>query len=275
MARVTLFLLMLLALSTVDAKQHTFTVGVVPQYDTRELHEIWQPILHYLNEKSGHHFVLKGAPNIPAFEEALLAGEFDFAYTNPYLMLLANQKQGYQPLLRDVGRTLYGILVVTKDSLIKSPAELNGKRVAFPAPNALGASLLMQADLLDRFNSRVTPRFVKTHDSVYLNVLLQQTPAGGGVQKTFKHQPQKITDELRILYKTREVAPHPIAAHPRVDVQLQQQVVRWLLAWGETKEGSEAFNKIPINRLGKATMHDYQPLLDMGLERFYQGVEQP
>ena len=271
MLRFVILLSILLVFSSVHAEQKHFVVGVVPQFEPRELHNIWHPILTYLSEQSGHHFELRGMPSIPAFEKALLRGEFDFVYANPYHLLLANQQQGYQPLLRDVGRTLYGILVIPKDSPIQSPSELNGKSVAFPAPNALGASLMMQADLLDQFNSRVIPHFVKTHDSVYLNVILQHSVAGGGVQNVLNQQSQQIQNSLRILYKTREVAPHPIAAHPRVSAEDQLQFVDLMLRWGESHEGREVLSKIPMKEIGLASLVDYLPLSEMGLERFYQG----
>ena len=81
MVRLILFGLMLMVVMPAKAEQKHFTMGVVPQFEARELHEIWQPILHFLSDQTGHRFELKGAPNIPAFEKALLAGEFDLVYT--------------------------------------------------------------------------------------------------------------------------------------------------------------------------------------------------
>jgi phosphonate transport system substrate-binding protein len=60
---------------------------------------------------------------------------------NPYHAIRANKKHGYAPLVRDVGRSLFGIIVVKKDSPIETVSELDGEIVAFPAPNALGAAL--------------------------------------------------------------------------------------------------------------------------------------
>ena len=88
----------------------TYTVGVVPQYEARRLRHIWQPILNHLETETGEKLELMGSPTIPTFEAEFMDGEFDFAYMNPYHLVVAYRKVGYQPLVRDVGRNLFGVL---------------------------------------------------------------------------------------------------------------------------------------------------------------------
>ena len=92
--------------------QKTYTVGIVPQFEPRKLRAIWIPILKSIEKQTGLHLVIRGSPTIPEFEKELNAGMYDFAYMNPYHIMLANQNQGYIPLVRDTGRKLFGILVV-------------------------------------------------------------------------------------------------------------------------------------------------------------------
>ena len=77
----------------------TYRVGVVPQFDVRKIRKIWQPILNELQAETGYQFVLNGSPTIPKFEKEFNQGQFDFAYMNPYHMLIANKSQGYIPHL--------------------------------------------------------------------------------------------------------------------------------------------------------------------------------
>ena len=249
--------------------QTTYTVGVVPQFDTRTLHKIWRPILDQLEKDTGLKFVLRGAPTIPAFEQEFSDGKFDFAYMNPYHVGVANREQGYEPLIRDIGRTLYGVLVVKADSEIKDIKQLHEKRVAFPAPNALGASLLMRAELERKHNVKVKARYVKTHSSSYLNVVLGKAEAAGGVQKTLNQQPEAIRKQLRVLYKTSETAPHPFAVHPRVPAEVRAKVQNALLQFSQSSEGKDLFANIPMKKVGVASMKDYAPLMKMGLDEFY------
>ncbi|MCW9004326.1 MAG: phosphate/phosphite/phosphonate ABC transporter substrate-binding protein [Gammaproteobacteria bacterium] len=256
--------------SETKAEQKTvYTIGIVPQYETQRLHAIWRPIITLLEQRTGLKFKLRGSPTIPDFEREFLQGKFDFAYMNPYHVLLANKTQGYKPLIRDHGRQLYGVLVTKKDGPIENIKDLDGKTIAFPAPNALGASLLMRADLQNIHHINIKPKYVKTHDSVYLSIALNQAAAGGGVQKTFNNQSQQIRDILRVLYTTRKVAPHPFTAHPRVPGNVATHVQKTLQAMGEDEQGKKLLSQIPIKQIGTASMDDYKPLSSMGLEKFY------
>jgi len=266
----TLLLFSLFFIGSVNAQSvKTFTIGVVPQFEAKKLRKIWKPILAELEQTTGFKFKLRGAANIPEFEKQFLAGEFDFAYMNPFHLLIANESQGYIPLVRDHGKKLSGILVVRKDSGISSVNALDNKVIAFPSPNALGASLQMRAELHDRFNINIKPSYVKTHDSVYLNVLLKQASAGGGVQKTLNRQKDNIKNALSIIYKTTPVAPHPLVAHPRVDKKAYLKIKTALLQLGKTKKGKRLLAKIPMKKIGTASLSDYTPLQDMNLKRFF------
>ena len=111
----------------------TYTFGIVPQFDAQRIYETWQPILNEIEKMTGLKFKLTGSLTIPAFETQFMVGEFDFAYMNPYHALKAAEAQRYIPQVRDVGRSLHGIIVVPKNSPITSVQELEGKTVAFPA----------------------------------------------------------------------------------------------------------------------------------------------
>ena len=67
-----------------------------------------------------------------------------------------------------------------KGGNIEHLQQLEGKDIAFPAPNALGASLIIRADLVQLHRVSFTPKYVQTHSSVYLNVALGRMAAGGG-----------------------------------------------------------------------------------------------
>jgi len=254
-------------LSLQAGQQYNF--GVVPQYEIRKITKIWQPILNEVEKRTGIKLNLVGSPSIPAFEKSFGQGEYDFAYMNPYHALVAHQQQQYRPVLRDIGRELYGIIVVRKDSPITELKHLDGKIVAFPAPNALGAALIPRTEFAKKFNITIKPKYVKSHSSVYLNVLLGQAAAGGGVQKTFEKQSAELKEQLRVLYETARVPPHPIVAHSRVNEKDIEKIQQAILDIGNTKEGKAWLSKIPVKKIGKASLDDYLPLGEMGLEEFY------
>lgn len=245
-----------------------FTVGVVPQFDLNRIHAIWRPILDEMEKRTGYKFILSGAATIPAFERDLAQGEYDLAYINPYQVVKVRERQGYQPLVRDVGRDLYGIVVVPRNSPIQTIKKLRGRELVFPAPNALAATLLVRAELSDRYGIEVVPNYVLSHSSVYLNVALEEAVAGGGVQKTLSQQSDELQDRLKVLYKTAAVPSHPIVAHRRVPEAVRQQLQDVMLMLAHDAAGRELLSKVPITDIGVADIKDYLSLTEMGLERF-------
>lgn len=245
-----------------------YIVGVVPQFDGREIHDRWQPILAALEKQTGYRFELAPAQGMTLFHRSVSQGIYDFVYFDPYRALTGNREQGYVPLVRNKRNLLQGIIVVSQDGPIEKLEDLQGKIMHFPSPKAFGASLLIRAYLAER-RIEVQPRYVENHRSVYLNVGLGQAVAGGGVITTLEQEPAELRDKLKILYRTEAFAPHPIAAHPRVPARVRLAVQRALLQMGENPKGRALLAKIPMTDIGAATLDDYKTLQRLGLEKLY------
>jgi phosphonate transport system substrate-binding protein len=254
------------------AEAKTYSFGVVPQFEQRKLYAIWKPIIEDLQKRTGLQFNLVTTLKIQDFEIALKRGEFDFVYVNPYHVIQVQDVQAYIPLVADKA-PLRGILVARKDGPIQTPADLNGKTVAFPSPNALGASLLARADLNQVFHVQTNPVYVTTHSSVYLHVIKDLAAAGGGVEKTLQEQDDSIRSQLRVIYTTRSCPSHPVAAHPRVPKADQEKVRQALLDMSESTQGKEMLKNVPVQQFIRVSYDDYAVLLTWGLEKYWQPVQ--
>lgn len=257
-----------LSLSSAWAAE-TISVGVVPQFDLRRISSVWRPLLDGLERQTGLTFRLDVPPSIPAFEKSLMAGEYDLAYMNPYDYVVANKRQGYVPLIRDFGGDLSGIVVVAKDSPLSQVEQLNGKVVAFPSPNALGAALLPRAEFARKFHIAVTEKYVKSHSSAYLAVILGEADAAGGIATTFDLFPAESRQKLRIIYQTASFPPHPLAAHPRLSAAQRDAIVQAFLTLAGTPEGRQRVAEIPMRDPRPASASDYAGLHRLGLQDFY------
>ncbi len=258
-----------LAFTSPALADHEYSIGIVPQFETGKLVSIWSPIIQEIEQRAGIELTLVGSSRIPEFESSFTRGDFDFAYMNPYHSLIAFKQQGYQPLIRDGGSELFGVLVVKKDSPYQSPSDLSGKTIAFPAPNALGASLLMRADLDTKFNLEFNSEFVNTHASAYFNAVLGETDAAGGVMGTFQGLEPVIKDHLRIIYETTRLPTHPLVAHPRVPKEIAERVQQAILDLAATQEGQELLAKVPIHRAIVPSISDYMMLETLRLDEYY------
>ncbi len=250
------------------AAARTYTFAVVPQFEQRKLFATWKPIIDELQRRTGVSFELETTLTVPQLERKLANGDFDFVYANPYQVFREGERQGYLPLVRD--RTpLRGIVVVRKDSPIRSVSELDGRSIAVPSLNSFGACLLVRADLLRLHRVAINPVAVQTHTSVYLHVINGLTVAGGGVEKTLREQDEAVQDSLRVLYTTRGFPSHPVASHPRVPKEVREKVRRAFLAMGATAEGRELLSKVPMQQVVPTSLQDYLPLRDLQLESFW------
>lgn len=254
-------------LATGVAAADTYTFAVVPQFEQRKLFRIWKPVVDEVARRSGVQLRLVATLTVAEFERELSAGAFDFTYANPYHIMRESRRQGYVPLVRD-SQPLTGLLLVARDSPVRSLADLDGRTLAVPSLNALGASLMLRADL-ELHRVRVSVVDVKTHSSVYLNVANRLVDAGGGVQKTLDEQDEGVRKGLRVLYTTRGMPSHPVSAHPRVPASAREAVRRAFLEMAATPGGKALLDDVPLPDPVAASIDDYLVMLDWGLEKYW------
>lgn len=260
-------LLLSLAVCPAQAAE-PYTFAVVPQFERHRLFTVWNPIIEEVQKRSGVKLKLMSALTMPEYDQGMPKGKFDFVYANPYHIYRESKGQGYIPLVRD-NVPLRGILVVKKDSPVQSVKELNGKVLAMPYPNAIGASLLLRAELERLQHVKMTPLYVKNHSSVYLHVANGLADAGGGVEKTLEEQDKAVRDNLRVIYTTQPFTSHPVAAHPRVPKEVREKVRQAFLDMAATPEGKKLLAEVPFKQLVAASPQDYESLRKLNLETYW------
>lgn len=245
-----------------------YSVSVVPQFGPTQLHQAWAPVLARLSQDTGMTLELKVSPTIPLFEADFLKGAPDFAYMNPYHAVMAKQAHGYQPLLRD-RQGLTGILLVHKNSPYTQVSDLKDQALGFPAPHAFGASLYMRALLSDSVKIRFSTHYVGTHPNVFRHVLRGEVAGGGSIASAFGDELPEVRNQLRIIFKTPEVASHPLVAHPRMPESVRQAVIRAFLALAKDPAGQALLKAIHLpNPVVAQYERDYAPLEQLNLQKY-------
>ncbi len=260
--------LLILALSlfvTLNVKAtESLSVGIVPQQSAAKLARLWSPLLRELEQRSGVKLQFHTAPDIPTFERRLAEGEYDLAYMNPYHYTVFSREPGYRAFAHEREKRIKGIVVVAKDSPIQSLEELAGAELAFPAPAAFAASMLPRASL-ERMGIAISPRYVGSHDSVYLAVARGLYPAGGGVVRTFNNIDAAVREKLRILWTTPGYTPHAFAAHPRVDGQVMGRVRDALVSLGDDEKGRALLGALRFKPIGAAADANWDDVRELDL----------
>lgn len=184
-----------------------------------------------------------------------MAEKLDFVYVNPYLIVRGVKPGAYLPLVRD-NKPHRGIMVVRKDGPVKKIADLQGKTVAFPTPNAMGAALMPRSELERLYGVKVVPVYVKSHSSVYLHVA-QGLVAGGRVLKTLQEQDAAVRSLLSVIHTTEVMPNLPVAANRRVSADVREKVRRAFLALAATDEGRAMLSKVPMTDIVATSLDDY------------------
>lgn len=261
----------ILTASSLSISLHAFakearalTFAVVPQQSAKKMAENWQPVIDYISKSIGIEVSFKTAKDIPTFEANLAAGKYDIAYMNPYHFVVFNDSVGYQALARQSDKQIRGILVIAKNSPIKAIEDLNGSEIAFPAPAAFASTIITSAYLRAK-NIAFVPRYVNSHDSVYLSVQRGFFDAGGGITRTLESLPKEVKDDLRVLWKSKGYTPHAIATHPKIALSDRQAILNALLALSDDSSKRWILKGIGFNGFVAAKDGDWDDVRALGI----------
>jgi phosphonate transport system substrate-binding protein len=256
-------LVLLLALTT-NANSTTYTFGIVPQQSATKLARSWIPLIKHLERESGLKIKFATAPNIPEFENRLRKGLYDFAYMNPYHYTVFHKTTGYEAFARQLDKQIKGIIVIHQNSEIKSITDLNNQQIAFPAPAAFAATLLVKSHLQ---NNKVnfTSKYVASHDSVYRAVAKELTSAGGGIMRTFNNVAPEIREQLKIFWTSKDYTPHAFAYHPRVNKNIVKHLFNALLTLNND-ENKPLLKKINFNGFEAAVDTDWDDVRSLSID---------
>lgn len=240
-------------------------LGVVPQQAANVLAQKWVPIAQELSESTGYNVIFATAKSIPEFERQLSAGRYDIAYMNPYHYVVFSNEGQYEAVAMQANKTIKGILVKRKDTSIDNINELSGQSVAFPAPAAFAATLLPRAELKLR-EIEVEPKYVRSHDSVYMNVARGIFVAGGGIQRTFNTLSPEIKDQLEVFWTTQQYTPHAFAIRSDLNDELKQSISSALVNMHMTDKGKNALVNLGMFQLQPAVDKNWDDVRRLNLD---------
>jgi len=255
---------MLTASPPAEASDETLVFGIVPQQAASRLAKIWVPFMQDLSERTGLSITFATMKDIPTFEKCLAQGAYDIAYMNPYHYTTFSAVSGYNAFAHQSEKKLKGLIVVRKDNTAQSLGDLDNTSLAFPSPAAFGASVLPRAEMKGR-GLTITPKYVKSHDSVYRAVASGIFPAGGGVQRTFNSVSDDIRDQLRVIYRTNGYTPHAFATAPQVPAETIKKISTAMLEIAQDQP--ELMKAIGMKGFEPATDATWNDVRALGLEQ--------
>lgn len=222
-----------------------YTLAVVPNRPALVLHKTWTPFVERLSRDAGVPLQLKLYERLATFLDDSAAGAPDFIYSAPNMFFEAYRAQGYVPLVRG-SRPLSGIVFVRKDSPYRKVEDLRGKTVAFVAPKSLCAVITRHAVETSGMRIDYTATFVGSTVNVAKMVVLRKADAGVMLDASLVSDNPDLAKELRIILQTRPLAPHVLAAHPRVPAKARERVAEAVLRMGTAEDARALLATVKI-----------------------------
>ncbi len=239
--------------------------AVHPLHNPRKLFERYQPLIEWLNLNVPHvRWVLEASRDYPEYERKYRARAFEFILPNPWQTLDA-LKFGYHVIaMAGHPGQFKGLLIVRRDSHFKSPLDLKGRTISYPAPTALAACMMPQAwlkaqglDVLRQTHSV----FVGSHESTIMNVYLGRSAAGGTWPppwRVFQNEHPKEAAELMLAWETPSLVNTSVMVRDDVSPLVRDATRQALLRLADTREGAGILVGLDMDRFHPAQNSTYE-----------------
>ncbi|QER42637.1 PhnD/SsuA/transferrin family substrate-binding protein [Thermodesulfobacterium sp. TA1] len=173
---------------------NTVKVAILPLYSPLTIYQRFEPLMKYLSEKTGKEFKIVIPRNFEEFISLVKKREVHFAYQNPYVYAFLSKTGHAKAIALTVGEDCVdepsdicggdrfrGVIIVKKDSPLKTIRELKNKRILIVSPYSAGG-FLSQKIYLEKRGYDLKRDFklidVKRQERVIIGVYKGEADAG-------------------------------------------------------------------------------------------------
>lgn len=241
----SLFMLMLLAVSACPARMavagetvSVLEIGVLPYVGLNELLQAYGPLARYLEQETGRPVRIVTARDYPDFLARTARHEYPLLITASHFARLAQQDNGYVPLLRPL-TDFHVLLLVRRDAAVHQVADLQQARIA--TPGLLAQSTMLGRLALHTLGLKLSPphetgiRFVDAinHKNAMLAVIAGEADACVVSEGAFRHAREAEQQQLREIALPKQVKVKAIpviyAASPLLPMVEREALNRLIL----------------------------------------------
>ena len=234
-ALISLFTALWVALPA--AAQTEYRFSPVNQANIATSASYWNPIVAYVSEKSGVKLLLKLGRTSADTTAYVLAQEVDFAFTN-HLFSPEREQLGWKVFGRRTTPALHGQIVVPADSPITKLAQLEGKEVGFPGPEAFIAYKTTYAQLLQsKINVRTV--FGGNMDGAFAQLFSGKVAAVGANSQLAESYTKREGKQFRVLWSSEPFHDLALMVAPKVPERDAQAVARAFVGMASDPQGRE------------------------------------
>ena len=250
-----------------QAEDRIYRIGVHPLHNPQRLMEVYGPLVDHLNAAMPDvELQLEASRNYEEYEKKLYAGEFAFAMPNPYQTVLA-MRRGYHVIAKMGDDAQFrGLILVRRDSPVRSVQDLRGRTVAYPAPTALAATMLPQYYLhthgLD-VNREVQNVYVGSQESAIASVLRGHVAAAATWPVpwlAYQQQNPVQAALLEVRWQTEPLVNNSWMVREDVPPDVTQRFTRLLVGLRDDEPGRRLLQRLPAQSFEPASDQTYVPV---------------
>lgn len=223
-------------LTSAASEPEVYYFGVINQRSITLTARYWNPILAYLERRSGIKLRLKMGKTAPETTAMTVRGEHDFVYTN-HLFSKERDKLGFRVILHMQGAPIRSTIIVREDSRIQRLKELNGKVVVFPSAEAF-VGYWVPMDHLLKSGLTVKEVFAGNQEGAMARLRNDRAVDAAAVNKlVLERYAARENFRYRSLWDSEPYFNIPIMVHPRVNKATIDKVRQVLADMANDPEG--------------------------------------
>ncbi|HEX9205247.1 MAG TPA: phosphate/phosphite/phosphonate ABC transporter substrate-binding protein [Candidatus Deferrimicrobiaceae bacterium] len=254
------------------SRQPPIRIGLIPEQSIFRQIDRYRPLAEYLSEKTGRKFELTILPRYGNIVENFRSLGLDGAFFGSFTYTLAHERLGVEVIARPVApdntSTYYGVLLVRKDSGIRTPAQMKGKRFVF-VDKATTAGYLLP---LEYFRANGIPDyrtffretyFAGTHEGAIQDVLDRKADVGAAKSTVFLRMSRRdgrVAGDLVVLATSPDVPENGLAFRKDFDPAAKERIREILLGMAEDPAAAQALGKLGAERFIPTSNEDYRPV---------------
>lgn len=261
--------------SVFAADKSKLIIGVIPEMNLVKQMERFGPLAEYLDKKTGMDVEIKPLSNYGQLLEEISAGKIDAGFFGSFVYAVTRAKAGIIPIARPVkpgGKSTYsGLLMIRKDTGIKTPADMKGKTIALVDP-ATTAGYLIQKEYFAK-NGIAMEKDLKilwkgSHEAVIRAVLSHEAELGGAkdtIIARFRKENKAFDAVIEVVSPGFKLAvpDNTLAVSKNLDEAKRELLKKTLLSMQSDPEGKKVLARFGAVRFIPTTDQDFRPLYDI------------
>jgi phosphonate transport system substrate-binding protein len=162
----------------------------------------------------------------------------------------------YKVIARWGGEAIRGVIAVPEDSPLRSLADLQGRRVAFPSPDAFVAYAVPKV-ALDAAGIRTEAVFAGNQDGALAQLRARRVDAAAVNSRFLAQYAEREGQRYRALYESESFAELPVIVHPRVPKEQAEAIRRALVGMQSDPRAAPLLQALKFPGFAPAGERDY------------------